>query len=101
MSTQYQKLLMQIEDLKQKAEEVKRQEKMEGIAEVKSLMSSRGVTLADLGARNARKAKTTSPVAPKYRDPATGSTWTGRGRSPVWLSNYVEAGRSRDEFLIK
>lgn len=27
----------------------------------------------------------TSKVAPKYRDPATGTTWTGRGRTPRWM----------------
>jgi DNA-binding protein H-NS len=24
-------------------------------------------------------------VAPKYRDPASGKLWTGRGRSPTWF----------------
>jgi DNA-binding protein H-NS len=27
----------------------------------------------------------TRKVAPKYRDPATGSTWAGRGRAPAWF----------------
>lgn len=37
----------------------------------------------------------------KYRDPATGETWSGRGRAARWIVAYEEAGRSRDEFLIK
>lgn len=32
---------------------------------------------------------------PKYRNPVTGETWSGRGRAPKWL-----AGRERDDFLI-
>jgi DNA-binding protein H-NS len=32
---------------------------------------------------------------PKYRNPLTGETWSGRGRAPKWL-----AGRERDHFLI-
>ncbi|WP_415861401.1 H-NS family nucleoid-associated regulatory protein [Burkholderia ubonensis] len=26
-------------------------------------------------------------TAPKYRDPTTGRTWSGRGRQPAWLGN--------------
>jgi DNA-binding protein H-NS len=34
-------------------------------------------------------------VAPKYRDPATGNTWTGRGKAPKWID-----GKDRAKFLI-
>ncbi|MBN6209404.1 H-NS histone family protein [Ralstonia pickettii] len=33
-------------------------------------------------------------VAPTYRDPKTGATWSGRGRAPTWI------GKNRDKFLI-
>ncbi|MGE8454289.1 MAG: H-NS family nucleoid-associated regulatory protein [Pseudomonadales bacterium] len=33
--------------------------------------------------------------APKYRDPATGATWTGRGKPPNWIN-----GKVRESFLI-
>lgn len=36
-----------------------------------------------------------SKVAPKYRDPVSGQTWTGRGKPPAWI-----AGKDRDQFLI-
>lgn len=36
------------------------------------------------------------PQAPKYRDPKTGATWSGRGRAPAWL---VEV-KDRTAFLI-
>jgi len=36
----------------------------------------------------------------KYRCPATGSTWTGRGLKPVWLRLALEAGRRLDDFLV-
>lgn len=38
-------------------------------------------------------AKKSAPA--KYRDPATGNTWTGRGKPPTWIS-----GKNRDDFLI-
>ncbi|SDI70891.1 DNA-binding protein H-NS [Paraburkholderia steynii] len=36
------------------------------------------------------------PQAPKYRDPATGATWSGRGRVPAWLAG----AKDRTAFLI-
>lgn len=34
-----------------------------------------------------------------YRDPASPSnTWSGRGRTPKWLSDFEAQGRQRDEF---
>jgi DNA-binding protein H-NS len=41
------------------------------------------------------------PVAAKYRDPETGLTWTGRGKTPLWLTAAESQGISLDTFLIK
>lgn len=35
-------------------------------------------------------------VAPKYRDPRTGATWTGRGLAPAWIKNV----KNRSKFAI-
>lgn len=37
------------------------------------------------------------PQPPKYRDPKTGATWSGRGPAPAWLAS---AGEDRTRFLI-
>lgn len=39
-------------------------------------------------------------VAPKYRHPETGETWTGRGRAPRWLVAAESAGADRAEYRI-
>ncbi len=41
------------------------------------------------------------PVTPKYRDPKSGNTWTGRGKPPRWISDTEANGGSRDDFLIE
>ena len=57
-------------------------------------------------AAKARKAvagkarKSTGTVPPKYRDPESGATWTGRGRTPVWLVKKLSEGRTREDFAI-
>ncbi|WLW60132.1 MULTISPECIES: H-NS histone family protein [Achromobacter] len=50
-------------------------------------------------ARPANAAK--RAVAPKYRHPQTGETWSGRGKAPRWLAAEEAAGATRDSFLIK
>src|SRR5580698_8933864 len=39
-------------------------------------------------------------VRPRYRNPETSETWSGRGKQPRWLTTAMEAGRSLDELLI-
>jgi DNA-binding protein H-NS len=41
-----------------------------------------------------------SKVAPKYRNPDDGQTWSGRGVHPRWLAAHLAAGRKIEDFLI-
>ena len=41
-----------------------------------------------------------SEVKPKYRDPKTGETWSGRGRMAGWLKRKVDAGEDPDAYLV-
>ena len=53
--------------------------------------------------KSATPASGTSPkkrVAPKFRHPETGETWTGRGKTPRWISVAEAQGKNRGEFLI-
>ena len=43
--------------------------------------------------------KVTTSDGVKYRDPATGMTWTGRGKRPKWIENAMVDGSHLDEFL--
>jgi len=54
---------------------------------------------AGAAARPANAAK--RAVAPKYRHPQTGETWSGRGKAPRWLAAEEANGATRDSFLIK
>lgn len=38
--------------------------------------------------------------APKYRHPATGETWSGRGLFPKWVQVYVARGGRLDDILL-
>ena len=39
-------------------------------------------------------------VLPKYRNPQTSETWSGRGKLPRWLVAAMKSGRKMEEFRI-
>ncbi|KVK75923.1 hypothetical protein WS90_25065 [Burkholderia cepacia] len=47
--------------------------------------------------RGSTRSMPRSIVAPKYRNPATGATWAGRGRRPHWLKDVDDI----DAYLIE
>jgi DNA-binding protein H-NS len=96
MST-YQDYQKQIAELKRLASDARKSEAAAGVAKIREIMQTYGLTVADIG--GVGKANSTKPkkdVAAKYRDTATGQQWTGRGRSPRWLE-----GKNKEDFLIK
>ena len=41
-----------------------------------------------------------APPVAKYRDPATGATWTGRGKPPGWMKAWIENGGDKEDLRI-
>ena len=88
----------QLAALKAQREEVRKSELKTAIDKVRSLVVEYGLTESDVfpPARGARSTTTAgTKVAPKYRDPETGATWTGRGKAPKWID-----GQEREKFAI-
>jgi len=93
----YKEIQIQIQQLEKQADEARRQELATVIATIQSQMQEYGITPEDLRApRRSKTAKTRQTVEPKYRNPSTGATWSGRGRTPLWLE-----GKNLTDFLIK
>ncbi|MBK0115605.1 MULTISPECIES: H-NS histone family protein [unclassified Delftia] len=90
--TTYKDLLAQKAQLESQIAQAQAEHKAEGIAAARALIAEHGLTAADVF--TAAKSKG-SVGAPKYRDPATGATWTGRGKPPNWIN-----GKDRAPFLI-
>lgn len=94
-------LLAQKAELEKRIEAVQKEARSDAIAKVKSLMAEYGLTAADLASRSVgRPAKTGGKVAPKYRNGATGETWSGRGLQPKWLKAALATGRKIEEFSV-
>ena len=94
----YKELLKQRQDLEQQINEARTRELADAVAKVRSLIDEYGLTNEDVfPAKGARKAHGTTgaKVAPKYRDPQTGATWSGRGKPPLWIAH-----KDRSLFVI-
>jgi DNA-binding protein H-NS len=39
-------------------------------------------------------------LAPKYRNPKTGESWSGRGMMAGWLKAAMKGGAKKDDFLV-
>ena len=94
----YKELLKQQEALAIQIEAAPKSEIADAVAKVRAVIEEYGLSAADVfpsGRRTARAPRAGSKVPPKYRDPATGQTWTGRGKEPKWIE-----GKDRTPFLI-
>lgn len=99
-----QELLAQKAALEKQIAETQRHERAEAIAKVRALMSEYGLTAADIAGKASaptpRSSAAGKKVAPKYRNPETGETWTGRGLQPNWLKSAVASGKHLNDFAI-
>ena len=104
---------LKIAKLQKQAAAVAQKQSSTGLTKIRDLMNKYGLSVADIesfvGKKRGRKpsalasegaAKTARtnahPVEPKYADPKTGATWSGRGRAPAWISG----AKDRSKFLI-
>jgi DNA-binding protein H-NS len=103
-----------IANLQKKAEDLRRKKSASVISSIKKMMADHGLTVKDLEAetevprrrgrpagstngKSATAAKSAMPkVPPKYRDPVSGATWSGRARPPAWIKD----AKDRSKFLI-
>lgn len=96
MST-LQQLQEQYDDLGKRIDAERKRLRTEALVTIKGLCTAYELTAIEIFAPEPSKGGQRQPstVAPKYRDPATGATWTGRGKEPVWIR-----GQDRSAFTI-
>lgn len=96
--SQYADLKAQIAKLQAQAEEARRTEIDNVIADIRQKIAEYGLTAQDLGfavaAKRGRPPKK-APLPAKYQDPKSGNTWSGRGKPPKWI-----VGKNRERYLI-
>ena len=105
----------EIEKLQKEAESVKHREVAGVVSRIQEAIAFYGLVPADLfgaGEKKARGAKPGAvaaakklaikkvPVA-KFRDDASGKTWTGHGKRPTWFVNALAAGKTPVDLTVK
>ena len=90
-------LIAQKEQIEQQIKELRKNQRQEAIAKACAIITEFDLSIGEVFTKGAKVAAgTRRKAAPKYRDPLSGKTWTGRGRPPRWLD-----GKDASEFLIK
>ena len=109
IQSQIERAEAQVRELREKLKAQHAEERLKAIADVRALVKLHQLTATELGlsAGATRRGKSGmksahagTKVAAKYRDPATGNTWTGRGKTPTWLATLIAGGRRREEFAV-
>lgn len=108
------KIQKEIEKLRKQAQSLQSKRRKPVILSIVRSMKEYDITIEEISAalgkapaksRSAVKAKPAAgarkSVPPKYRNPTTGDTWTGRGKSPRWIVDAEASGQPRDQFLIQ
>jgi DNA-binding protein H-NS len=91
----YRQLTEQLAKVQAQMQAARAKEMAAVIAQIRAQIAEYGITAEELGfsSKRGRRAKS-GGLPPKYRNPTTGQTWSGRGRRPSWL------GKRPDKFLI-
>ncbi|MFG0610788.1 H-NS family nucleoid-associated regulatory protein [Delftia sp. WSY_14] len=92
--SEYQNLLARKAEIDAQIAAAQAEAKAKAVTEARALIQEHGLTAADVFPPQGKKAKGSVGV-PKYRDPGTGATWTGRGKPPNWI-----VGKDRTPFQI-
>ena len=90
----YEEVQVEIAKLQVQADEFFKKEQHEALTKIEKLMEVYKISIEDIQG-TAKKSRKVSEVKAKYRDPITGSEWSGRGRAPRWLE-----GKNRDDFRV-
>ena len=115
----YNQIMQEIAKLEREAAKARNEEIKNVIQQIKKLMAEHGITLADLrgtrgpgrkpgkgkaaasGRKTSVKRGRMAKVKAKYRSLENRKlTWSGRGRKPKWVQEWVDAGNQLDDLRI-
>jgi DNA-binding protein H-NS len=95
----------QLRDLQQQIPaELKRreaQDKIKVLNEARAFVKARGYALEELISKEAKVKVVSGKVKVKYRHPENaGLEWTGRGRQPKWVAEWVAKGGKMEALAV-
>lgn len=77
------------------------QEKVNILNEVRAFAKARGYAIEELLTKEAKVKTPSGKVKVKYRHPQNSElAWTGRGRQPKWVAEWIASGASIDALAV-
>ena len=91
-----------VADAQKRLAELRQDKRRQALQQLDALAKELGLTREDLAARYAKSGRTRpNGPAPQYRNPANPEqTWTGHGRKPLWVRDYLKAGKSLEDLRL-
>lgn len=98
----YIELKKQLAELEIRVEQARIAERQGALDKIKAIMQESGLTVEDLGFIKTKRGSSAAgtKVAPKYRKPETGETWSGRGKRPRWVQAFLADGGDLETLRI-
>ncbi|MDR5748756.1 H-NS histone family protein [Caballeronia sp. LZ029] len=93
ISSEVTTLLAERAALEKALSEAREKEMRLALIEIVQKMREYDISLSELMGR--RPGEQYAEAHPKYQDPVTGATWSGRGRVPHWI-----VGQDRNRFVV-
>lgn len=88
------------EQLKQEIKKREQEDVRKAREQIMAIAQSVGMPLKDLLAGHTRSKKGAAEV--RYRHPSDATLqWTGRGRQPKWVKDWLASGLTLDALLVK
>lgn len=90
------------DQIKQALQQREQAERARAREEILAIAQKAGISLKELiTAKNMKATTKGSTVAVRYRHPNDASLqWTGRGRQPKWVQEWVASGQSLDALKV-
>jgi len=89
------------DQIKQALQQREQAEKNQAREQILSIAQKAGISLKDLLSAKGGRTTKGSTVAVRYRHPQDASLqWTGRGRQPKWVQEWVAAGKTLDALKV-
>ena len=104
----YEELMQQIAALQEQADQIIAAERGEALEQAKSLVAKFKFTAKELGiapeviaTEGGKVRKQRAPVEMKYRSLEDSNLqWSGRGRQPRWVQDYIAQGGNLEDLVI-
>lgn len=89
------------EQIKEEMKSREAQETQKAREQILAIAQGVGLSVQDLLARGGKAAKKTGSVAVRFQHPENQSQkWTGRGRQPNWVKEWVDSGQALDKLRV-